>query len=93
MSHLCVGKYTHDVLFYLTRKILVMQEGSLDRSDLTILEQIAKRVVASLEHDDQFSGDLVREITRLFESGDVANQAKVLKILEGDPSEDPQPRD
>lgn len=65
----------------------------MDNSDSTILEQIVKRVVASLEHDELFTGDLVQQIARILGSDAIADQAMIVRILEGESFEDPRPRD
>ncbi len=56
--------------------------------DSPIFTEIRKKVIESLEYDDQFSKSLIVEIQSLFETGKIIDQNLVLKVLEGDSDED-----
>ena len=58
-----------------------------------IFARIGIKVFKNLENDAQFPEELISQIQMLFESGQIVDQAKVLNVLQGDMSEDPQSRD
>ena len=56
--------------------------------DSKIFTEIRKNVIESLENDDQFSDALISKIRKLFETGKIADEDAVLKVLDGDSDED-----
>ena len=58
-----------------------------------IFDEIGKKVIENLKCDEQFSDELIQRIAQLFESGNIADQAKLLGVLQGGLSEDSEPRD
>lgn len=65
----------------------------MNRSSSPIFEEIGRKVVESLKPEDHFTDYQIQQIASLFESGDIADQDKVMKVLEGGSSEDISPRD
>lgn len=59
-------------------------EGTLIEPRRSVFEEIGEKVVEALKQEEHFSEDSIRQIARLFKSGEISNRDKVLELLQGE---------
>ena len=77
-------------LFGINAFVEVVREVNLNEERSTIFAEIGRKVVESLQDEEDFPESLTNEIQRLFESGKITDQGEVLNALQGDLDEDPE---